>query len=176
MRFIETPIAGAWLVEPEARTDERGFFSRMWSRAEFGANGLQGEFVQSNNSLSRKRGTFRGLHYQVAPNADAKLIRCIAGRVFDVLIDLRPDSPTRHQTFGVELTPANRLLSYVPEGCAHGYLALDDNSEVIYLSTAGWVPEAERGLRWDDPLVRVQWPLQPTILSAKDRQWPDVRL
>ena len=174
MRFIETLIAGAWLVAPEAHGDERGFFARMWSRDEFVARGLHGDFVQCNNSYSRARGTLRGLHYQVAPHAEAKLVRCIGGRVFDVIVDMRPESPTCRRWFGTELTAENRSLVYVPEGCAHGYLALEDECEVIYMATALYVAEAERGVRWDDPRIAIRWPIEPALLSPKDRQWPDV--
>jgi dTDP-4-dehydrorhamnose 3,5-epimerase len=176
MRFIGTPLAGAWLVEPEARGDERGFFARIWSRDEFAAKGLRGDFVQCNNSLSRLKGTLRGLHYQIPPHSEAKLIRCVAGRVFDVMVDMRPGSSTERRWFGTELTAENRSLIYVPEGCAHGYLSLEDESEVIYMATAPYAADAERGVRWDDPAVGVSWPIEPLFLSAKDRQWPDVTL
>ena len=174
MRLIDTPITGAWLVAPDARADERGFFARLWSRDEFAAKDLRGDFINCNNSFSTLKGTLRGLHFQVPPHEEAKLVRCIRGRVFDVLVDMRAGSPTRHKWFGAELTPENRSLMYVPEGCAHGYLALEDGCEVIYMSTAPYVAEAERGVRWDDPGIGISWPVEPTILSPKDRQWADV--
>jgi dTDP-4-dehydrorhamnose 3,5-epimerase len=176
MRFIGTPLTGAWLVEPEARGDDRGFFARMWSRDEFAARGLRGDFVQCNNSLSRLKGTLRGLHYQVPPHSEAKLIRCVAGRIFDVMVDMRPGSSTRGRWFGAELTAGNRSLVYVPEGCAHGYLSLEDQSEVIYMATAPYAADAERGVRWDDAGIGISWPMEPLIVSEKDRQWPDVAL
>ena len=176
MRLIDTPITGAWLVAPDLRADERGFFARLWSRDEFAEKGLQGDFIHCNNSLSRLKGTFRGLHYQAAPHEEAKLVRCVRGRIFDVLVDMRAGSPTRGAWFGSELTWENRSLMYVPEGCAHGYLALEDSCEVIYLSTAPYVAEAERGVRWNDPAIGISWPMEPTILSPKDRQWADVTL
>jgi dTDP-4-dehydrorhamnose 3,5-epimerase len=176
MRFTATPITGAWLVAPDARADERGFFARLWSRDEFAAKGLRGDFINGNNSFSTLKGTLRGLHYQIPPHEEAKLVRCIQGRVFDVLIDMRAGSPTRHKWFGAELTADNRLLVYVPEGCAHGYLSLEDESEVIYMATAPYAAEAERGVRWNDPGIGISWPIEPLVLSAKDRQWPDVTL
>ena len=174
MRFVETPIAGAWLVEPEARADDRGFFARVWGREEFAAKNLDCDFLQCNNSFSRLKGTLRGLHYQLPPHAEAKLVRCIGGRVFDAIVDMRPESSTRYRWFGTELTPSNRSLVYVPEGCAHGYLALEDDSEVIYMATSPYDAESERGVRWNDPRIDIAWPIEPHILSAKDRLWPDV--
>lgn len=174
MRFTETPVAGAWLVEPEPRGDDRGFFSRLWCRDELAARGLNGNFVQCNNSFSRVRGTMRGLHYQTAPHAEAKLISCVRGRVFDAIVDLRPDSPTYRKWFGRELTQDNRLMMYVPEGCAHGYLTLEDECEVIYPVTAAYHASAERGMRWNDLAVGIQWPIEPVVVSPKDQQWPDL--
>ena len=174
MRFIDTPIAGAWLVAPEPRDDDRGFFARLWSREEFASKGLRADFIQCNNSFSRLKGTLRGLHYQLPPHGEAKLVRCIRGRVFDVMVDMRPGSATERKWFGAEITAENRSLVYVPEGCAHGYLALDDDCEVIYMATAPYVADAERGVRWNDPGIGITWPVEPTILSTKDRQWPDV--
>ncbi len=173
MRFLETPIAGAWLVEPETRTDERGFFARLWCRDEFAARGLRADFVQCNDSFSVSRGTLRGLHYQAAPHGEIKLVSCIRGRVFDVLVDLRQDSPTFLKWFGADLTAENRRMLYVPEGCAHGYLTLEDASEVVYPVTTPYHPEAERGLRWNDPAIGIKWPIEPTAMSPKDRQWSD---
>jgi len=176
MRFIDTPITGAWLVTPIARTDERGFFARLWSRDELVSRGLRGDFINCNNSLSNLKGTLRGLHYQVSPHEEAKLVRCIRGRIFDVLVDMREDSTTKGRWFGTELNTENRQLMYVPEGCAHGYLALEDNCEVVYFSSAPYVAEAERGVRWNDPSIGISWPIEPTVLSPKDRLWADVSL
>lgn len=176
MRFIQVPIAGAWLVEPEARTDERGFFARLWCRDEFANHGLRADFVQCNNSFSVSRGTLRGLHYQAPPHGEIKLISCVRGRVFDVLVDLRPDSPTFHKWFGAELTAENRRMMYVPEQCAHGYLTLEDASEVIYPVTAAYHQSSERGLRWNDPAIGIQWPIEPVAISPKDQQWPHLAI
>ena len=173
MRFTQTSIAGAWLVEPEPRGDERGSFARLWCRDEFGKHGLRADFVQCNASSSRHRGTLRGLHYQIAPHEEVKLISCIRGRVFDVIVDLRPQSRTFLKWFGVELSPATKTMAYVPEGCAHGYLTLEDDSEVTYPVTTFYTPGAERGLRWDDPAIAIEWPIAPVVISEKDRNWPD---
>jgi dTDP-4-dehydrorhamnose 3,5-epimerase len=174
MRFAETAVHGAFLVDPEPREDERGFFARLWCRDEFAAHGLTADFVQCNDSFSARRGTLRGLHYQTAPFGEVKLVRCVRGSVFDVLVDLRPDSPTFTRWFGAELSAANRRMLYVPEGCAHGYLTLEDQSEVVYPVSREYRPEAERGVRWNDPRFAIAWPhLEPLTLSPKDRQWPD---
>lgn len=171
MRFLPTPVTGAWLVEPEARADARGSFARIWCRDEFAAHGLRADFVQSNASFSAQKGTLRGLHYQAAPHGEIKLVSCVRGRVFDVLVDLRPSSPTYRRWFGVELVPESRRMLYVPEDCAHGYLTLEDNSEVIYPVTMAYHPESERGLRWNDPAIGIEWPLTPTVISDKDQAW-----
>jgi dTDP-4-dehydrorhamnose 3,5-epimerase len=174
MRFTETSVTGAYLIEPELHGDARGFFARLWCREELAARGLTAAFVQCNDSFSTRRGTLRGLHYQTPPFAEVKLVRCVRGAVFDVLVDLRPHSPTFSRWFGVELTADNRKMLYVPEGCAHGYLTLEDASEVVYPVSRPYRPDAERGIRWNDPLFRVQWPVTESItLSAKDEQWPD---
>ena len=174
MRFTETSVPGAYLIDPEPRGDERGFFSRLWCRDEFATHGLTADFVQCNDSFSARRGTLRGLHYQAAPFGEVKLVRCVRGSVFDVLVDLRADSPTYTRWFGVELTAENHRMLYVPEGCAHGYLTLEDRSEVEYPVSRAYRPEAERGVRWNDPQFGIEWPLgEPLTLSPKDRQWPD---
>ena len=174
MRFAETPVRGAYLIDPEPRGDERGFFARLWCRDEFAARGLIADFVQCNDSFSAKRGTLRGLHFQTAPHSEVKLIRCVRGAVWDVVVDLRPKSPSYCQWFGAELTADNRRLLYVPESCAHGYLTLEDGSEVEYPVSRPYQPDAERGIRWNDPRFGISWPLgEPLTLSPKDRQWPD---
>jgi dTDP-4-dehydrorhamnose 3,5-epimerase len=174
MRFTETPVQGAHLIEPELRGDERGFFARMWESAEFAARGLNATFVQCNNSYSVRRGTLRGLHYQAPPHGEAKLVRCVSGSVFDVLVDVRPGSATLGHWFGACLTAGNRTMVYVPEGCAHGYLTLEDGSEVIYWVTKPYQASAERGIRWNDPRFRIAWPDAGALtLSDKDRAWPD---
>jgi len=174
MKFCATPINGAYVVEPTPRGDDRGFFARMWCGEEFAAKGLNAAFVQCNDSHSRCRGTLRGLHYQLAPHDEVKLVRCVRGSVFDVLVDLRPESPTYLGWFGTELTADNRLQMYIPAGCAHGYLTLEDDTEVIYPVTCAYRPEAERGVRWNDPAFGIAWPLRgPSVISPKDASWPD---
>lgn len=173
MKFHPTPIAGARLIEPERRGDERGFFARVFCRDEFAAAGLETEFVQMNNSLSAKRGTLRGLHYQLPPRAEVKVVRCIRGALFDAIVDLRPDSPTEGRWFGAELNEDNRLMMYVPRGCAHAILTLSDHAEALYMVSAFYGPEQERGVRFDDPRFGIEWPIQPAEISPKDRGWPD---
>jgi dTDP-4-dehydrorhamnose 3,5-epimerase len=172
MIFHETPVHGARLVELERRGDERGFFARLFCEREFGAAGLPTRFPQINNSLSAQRGTLRGMHYQLAPAAEDKVVRCIRGAFYDVVADLRPDSPTYRRWFGAELTAENRLMMLVPRGCAHGFVTLTDDAEALYLASAAYAPEEERGLRWDDPAIGVRWPIEPVEVSAKDRGWP----
>jgi dTDP-4-dehydrorhamnose 3,5-epimerase len=172
MRFIETALAGAYVIELEPFFDDRGFFSRSWCRNEFEAHGLNTRLVQCNIAYSKKRGILRGMHYQIPPHAECKLVRCTTGRVYDVLLDLRVDSPTRYHWLGFELTAANRRMIYVPEGFAHGYQALEDNSEVFYQMSEYYNREAARGVRWDDPLFGIQWPISNPILSEQDRNFP----
>lgn len=174
MRLTETHIAGVHLVDLDPKGDERGWFARIWCREAFARAGLNGDFVQCNGSYSRDAGTLRGLHWQRAPHEEAKLIRCISGRIFDVVADVRPDSPSFGRWLGVELSAESRQMIYVPPGVAHGYLTLTDHSEVLYPVTAAYAPDSERGLRWDDPLFAIEWPAVTTLtLSPKDRGWPD---
>jgi dTDP-4-dehydrorhamnose 3,5-epimerase len=174
MRFIPTRVDGAFVVEPEPVGDERGSFARLWCTREFAAHGLNAAFVQCNGSFSAGRGTLRGLHYQAEPYGEVKLVRCTSGAIFDVVVDVRPASPTFKAWFGVELTAQNRAMLYVPEGCAHGYMTLEDNAEVMYPVTQPYQPQAERGVRWDDPAFGIDWPDGgPTTVSAKDRSWAD---
>jgi dTDP-4-dehydrorhamnose 3,5-epimerase len=174
MIFSPTRIREAMVVEIEPRADERGLFARGFCRKEFEAHGLNPDVAQANIGLSRRRGTLRGLHYQIPPNAETKLVRCTAGAVFDVIVDLRPESASYKQWVGVELTAANRRMLYVPAGCAHGYLALADDTEVFYLVSEFYSPGAERGLRWNDPAFRIEWPITEDLrISDKDRSWPD---
>lgn len=172
MIFTETAIAGALVIDVEPRGDHRGFFARLWCEEEFGARGLSTRFVQANMSRSEHRGTLRGLHLQAAPHAEAKLVRCTRGAIHDVVVDLRPDSPTYRKWTGTELSAGNHRMLYVPEGCAHGFQALTDDVEVFYPVTAGYAPESERGYRYDDPAFGVEWPLAVTVISEKDRSWP----
>jgi dTDP-4-dehydrorhamnose 3,5-epimerase len=174
MIFSPTRIRGAMVVEMEPCEDERGLFARGFCRKEFEAHGLNPDVAQANIGLSRRRGTLRGLHYQIPPHAETKLVRCTSGAVFDVIVDLRPESASYKQWVGVELTAANRRMLYAPEGCAHGYLALADDTEVFYLVSEFYSPGAERGLRWNDPAFRIEWPITEDLrISDKDRSWPD---
>lgn len=176
MRFTETTVTGAFLIDPEPRQDERGFFARVWCREDFAARGLSADFVQCNDSFSVHRGTLRGLHYQAPPFGEIKLVSCVRGRVWDVLVDLRQESPTFCRWFGAELSADNRRMMYVPEGCAHGYLTLEDGSEVTYPVSRSYHPESERGVRWNDPRFNIEWPMRDGLtMSPKDRQWPDYR-
>lgn len=173
MEFHETPLAPARLIEIKRIVDVRGFFGRAFCVHEFTDNGLESRFVQANNSFSARRGTLRGLHYQLPPAAEVKLVRCIRGAFYDVILDLRPDSPTFGKSFGAELNAENRLMMYVPEGFAHAILTLEDDSEALYFSSGFYTPERERGVRWNDPRFAFRWPIAPSEVSAKDSSWPD---
>jgi dTDP-4-dehydrorhamnose 3,5-epimerase len=173
LRFEPTPIAGAWLIEGVRREDSRGFFARVFCADDFAAMGLESRFAQVNNSLSRHRHTLRGMHYQLPPAAEVKVVRCTAGALFDAIIDLRPDSPSFGRWFGAELTAENRRMLYVPRGCAHGFLTLEPDTEALYLVSDGYAPKQERGLRFNDPRFAIEWPAQPADVSDKDARWPD---
>ena len=173
MKFHETPLNGAYLIELERRGDDRGFFARFFCEKEFAAAGAETRFVQINNSLSARKGTLRGMHYQLAPSAEVKVVRCLKGSLYDVIADLRPDSPTFGQWFGAELNSENRLMMYVPRGCAHGLLTLADDTEALYLVSDSYAPDRERGMRFDDPWLGIEWPIAPVEISPKDRAWPD---
>jgi dTDP-4-dehydrorhamnose 3,5-epimerase len=173
LRFEPTPVQGAWLVEGVRRGDDRGFFARVFCEAEFAAQGLETRFVQANTSLSRRRHTLRGMHYQLPPSAEVKLVRCISGALFDVVLDLRPDSPSFARWFGAELSAENGRMLYVPRGCAHGFLTLQDDTGALYLVSDAYAPQQERGLRFDDPRFAIEWPSLPVEVSEKDRAWPD---
>jgi dTDP-4-dehydrorhamnose 3,5-epimerase len=173
MIFTETPISGAFLIDLEKRGDERGFFARAFCEKEFAAHGLVTQFVQANNSLSALKGTLRGMHYQLAPMAETKLIRCIRGALYDVVLDLRSDSPTFGHSFGAELTAENRTMMYVPKGFAHGFITLVADTEAFYLVDEFYGPAYERGICWNDPRFKISWPLQPSVLSEKDAKHPD---
>lgn len=174
MRFVESPLGGAFTIELEKRGDDRGFFARLYCEQEFAAAGLQDRFVQINNSLSGKRGTLRGLHYQLPPAAEVKVVRCVKGALWDVILDLRAGSPTFGKWFGAKLSAENRTMMYVPRGFGHGFITLADDTEAIYLVSAPYAPEAERGVRWDDPAHGISWPAKPVDISEKDRAWPDL--
>ena len=162
------------LVELERHEDERGSLARAWSRDEFAERGLETAFVQANIAHSRRRGTLRGLHYQLPPNEEVKLVRCVRGAIYDVVVDLRPDSPSYRGWHGEELTAESGRALYVPAGCAHGYLTLVDATETFYEVTAAYSPRDERGVRWDDPAFAIRWPdVDALLISEKDRGWPD---
>lgn len=173
MKFQATGLSGAFVIEQEPRGDERGFFARAFCVKELAQAGLNPAIVQINNSLSRHQGTLRGIHYQLAPKAEDKIVRCIQGALYDVMVDLRPDSPTFLKHFGVELTAENRKSVYVPKGFGHAYLTLTDNTEAFYLTTEYYAPDRERGLRYNDPRLAIDWPITPQIVSDKDRAWPE---
>jgi dTDP-4-dehydrorhamnose 3,5-epimerase len=170
--FSRTPIEGVAIIDLEPREDFRGFFARMFCTEEFEAAGLDPRVDQCNLSFNHRAGTLRGMHFQVAPHPEAKLIRCIRGAIIDVIVDMRPDSPTRLQHVAVELTAANRRSFYVPPYFAHGYQSLEDDTEVFYQVTGSYEPSAERGLRYDDPALGIEWPLPVTVISDKDAAWP----
>ena len=172
MQFARTSIDGVVVIEVEPIEDERGFFARGWCQGEFADQGLGATFVQENIGYSAKAGTLRGLHFQRAPFEEAKLVRCTAGAVWDVAVDLRCDSPTHRRSFGVELRADARNMVYVPEGCAHGYLTLIDDTEVRYLTSQYYAPEAVAGVRYDDDLLEISWPRDVAVVSAQDRGWP----
>jgi dTDP-4-dehydrorhamnose 3,5-epimerase len=174
MKLTPTPITGVYVIDLEPRGDDRGWFARVWCQRELEEAGLLGSWVQCNGSYSRHAGTLRGLHYQAAPHEEAKLIRCISGSIYDVVADVRPDSPTFGKWLGVELTAQNRQMLYVAPGVAHGYQTLEDDSEVLYPVTEFYTPSHERGVRWNDPFFSIEWPhVGNRVISAKDESWPD---
>jgi dTDP-4-dehydrorhamnose 3,5-epimerase len=174
MIFTETKLKGAFTIQIEKREDERGFFARAWCRKEFEAHGLTSHLAQANLSFNKEKGTLRGMHYQIVPLQEVKLVRCTRGAIYDVIIDLRSASATRGQWFGAELTAENHQMLYVPEGFAHGFQTLEDGTEVFYQVSQFYSPEHERGVRWNDPLFGVTWPeAENRIISPKDLNWPD---
>jgi dTDP-4-dehydrorhamnose 3,5-epimerase len=173
MILTETPLRGAYLIDLEKRGDERGFFARAYCELEFGEHRLATRFVQMNNSLSAQKGTLRGMHYQLAPKAETKLVRCIRGALHDVILDLRQESPTFGKSFGAELTAENRRMMYVPKGFAHGLITLTDDAEALYLVDEFYSPQQERGIRWNDPRFGIEWPIVPVVVSDKDRAHRD---
>lgn len=174
MIITETKLKGAYVIEPKLFEDDRGHFAELWKQPELNALGLATNFVQCNVSYNRNKGTLRGLHYQVAPDAQAKLVCCTAGAIYDVGVDLDPNSPTYRQWVSVELSARNHRMIYLPSDCAHGYQTLEDNSEILYLVTAGYAPASERGVRWDDSAFGIQWPeTAERIMSDRDCAYPD---
>ena len=172
MKFTETALSGCYVIDLEQIGDDRGFFARSWCSKEFEAIGLSPGICQANVSYNNARGTLRGLHYQLAPHAEAKLVRCTRGAIFDVAVDLRVESPTFRQWFGVELSSENWRMLYIPEGFGHGFQTLADDTEAYYLVSEFYTPEAERGARYDDPVFGIEWPTEITAISEKDANWP----
>ena len=176
MIFTPTKLKDAFIIDLDRREDNRGFFARAWCQNEFTENGLNPRLVQCNLSFNDHRGTLRGMHYQVTPHEEVKVVRCTRGAIFDVIIDLRPDSPTYMEWLGVELTADNRKMLYVPEGFAHGYQTLEDATETFYQVSEFYTPGAESGIRWNDPAFRIEWPeVESRLMSEKDQSWPDYR-
>jgi dTDP-4-dehydrorhamnose 3,5-epimerase len=173
MQFIETALPGAFIIELEERGDDRGFFARAYCEREFQQHGLVHHFCQVNNSLSAHKGTLRGMHYQLEPKAETKLVRCIRGALYDLILDLRKDSQTFGKSYGIELSAENRRMIYVPKGFAHGFVTLVDATETLYFVDEFYAPEYERGIRFDDPNFKIEWPLTPTVISDKDRSHPN---
>ena len=176
MKFKETPLKGAYIVDPEPSEDERGFFARTWDQREFEAHGLNPRLVQCSVSFNSNKGTLRGMHYQAEPYEEAKLVRCTMGAIYDVIIDLRPDSPTLKQWVGEELTADNYRMLYAPEGFAHGFLTLRDRTEVFYQMSQVHVPASARGVRWDDPAFGIDWPIPVEVISDRDKNYPNFTL
>lgn len=175
MIFTSTKLAGVFIIELEKIEDERGFFARAWCSDEFKRHQLNEMFVQCNLSFNKFKGTIRGLHYQVKPYEEAKLVHCIHGAIYDVIVDLRQSSVTYKQWIGVELNQNNRRALYVPEGFAHGFQTLTDNAEIFYQVSQFYAPKYERGIRWDDSIFHIEWPLPLSVISEKDRNYPNFR-
>jgi dTDP-4-dehydrorhamnose 3,5-epimerase len=172
--FCEQPISGVFTVEPEPAKDERGFFARTYARSDFAEQGVPFTVEQASVSFNARRGTLRGMHLQVPPHEEAKLVRCLAGSVYDVVIDLRAESPTQLRWLAVELAADRRNALYIPPGVAHGFLTLADGCELEYLISAAYVPSAAAGVRWDEPAVGVEWPFEPTVISDRDAAFADL--
>jgi dTDP-4-dehydrorhamnose 3,5-epimerase len=173
MRFEKAPLSGAWIIDLDRHVDERGFFARTFCAREFAEHGLPANFPQSNLSRNAQAGTLRGMHFNTAAQAESKVVRCARGAIHDVIVDLRPDSSTYCRWVAVELTADSGRALFVPEGFAHGFVTLVDDTDVEYQMGAVYAPEAARGLRWDDPAIGVEWPRQPTVISPRDATYPD---
>jgi dTDP-4-dehydrorhamnose 3,5-epimerase len=174
--FAETKLKGAFIIDVKRLEDERGLFGRVWCKKEFEEHGLNPNVLQANVSYNKRRGTLRGMHYQVAPYSETKTIRCTSGSLYDVIIDIRPHSPTFKQWIGVELSAENYKMIYVPEGFAHGFITLEDHTSVHYMMTGYYTPGADAGINFNDPTFNIQWPLKPTIISDKDKSLPFLQL
>ncbi len=173
MIFLPASLPGAWEIRPDRKEDERGFFARTWCRNEFEDHGLNPRLCQCNISFNPRKGTLRGMHYQAAPNQEAKLVRCTRGALFDVAVDLRPESPAFRHWTAVTLTAENRSALYIPEGCAHGFITLEDDTEVLYQMSEFYCADAGRGVRWNDPAFGIAWPAEVCLISERDRTYPD---
>ncbi|MHA6250226.1 dTDP-4-dehydrorhamnose 3,5-epimerase [Pontibacter sp. CAU 1760] len=173
MIFTETKLKGAFIIDVKRLEDERGFFGRSYCKREMEEHGLNTNMVQANVSYNKKKGTLRGMHMQVSPYEETKLVRCTRGAIYDVIIDMREDSETYKQWIGVELTADNYRMLFVPEGFAHGFITLEDNSDVTYNVTQYYTPGSERGIRWNDPAFNIEWPIEPQVISEKDQAHPD---
>lgn len=176
MKFQETKIKGLYVIEPEFRTDDRGYFARFFCKEEFAKIGLQFEVVQANRSSNNKKGTLRGMHFQTPPKSEDKIIQCFKGAIWDVAVDLREGSPTYGQWAAQELSEDNKKMFFVPKGFAHGFQSLTDNSETMYFVSEFYSPKNDSGVRWDDPAFNIQWPIKNPFLSEKDRNWPLVEM
>ena len=175
MKFIKTPINDAYVIELEMMEDQRGFFARLFCHKEFKEKKLINNFVQINNSFTKKQGTIRGMHYQKKPKQEVKIVRCISGKIYDVIIDLRKNSNTYLKWYGIELNSKNKKMLYVPKGCAHGFLTLTKNCEVFYLVSQEYSPKHEMGLRFDDPKIKIKWPIKILYGSDKDMNWDQLK-
>jgi dTDP-4-dehydrorhamnose 3,5-epimerase len=173
MIFQPTRLPGVFEISIEPHTDERGFFARSWCVREFEERGLKTVTVQCNISFNQKKGTLRGMHYQAEPHPETKIVRCTRGAIYDVVVDLRPGSPAYKQWFGVTLTAENRRMLYIPDGCGHGLITLEDRTEICYQMSEFYQPELSRGVRWDDPAFGIEWPIPPAVISERDRTYPD---
>jgi dTDP-4-dehydrorhamnose 3,5-epimerase len=173
MIITEVPLHGAYLIGLEKHEDERGFFARAYCEREFAAHGLATRIAQASSSFSAHKGTLRGIHYQLAPKAETKVVYCLRGALHDIILDLRLDSPTFGQNFGADLTAENRCMMYVPKGFAHGFLTLTENTEAFYLIDEFYDPDYGRGIRWNDPKFAIQWPAKPVVISERDRNYRD---
>jgi dTDP-4-dehydrorhamnose 3,5-epimerase len=173
MRFSPAPIAGCHVIELDKRVDERGYFARTWCAQELATHGLEMQIAQVNVGVSDKKGTLRGMHYQSAPHAEIKVVRCSRGAVYDVAVDLRPESPTFKRWYGLELTHESARMLYVPEGCAHGYLTLTEDTELLYFTSHVYAASSAHGVRYDDPAFGIEWPAPIRVVSRADATWPD---
>jgi dTDP-4-dehydrorhamnose 3,5-epimerase len=173
MLFHETKLPGVFEIQVEPHIDERGFFARLWCQKEFEAKGLNPELVQCSVSVNTGKGTLRGMHFQAHPHEETKLVRCTKGAIYDVVLDLRPSSPRFRDWFAVVLTAVNRKMVYIPEGCAHGFLTLEDDTEVFYQMSEFYNAESARGVRWNDPAFGITWPGKVEVISERDRTYPD---